>query len=114
MSVARRTMWIAGPVRKGGLIPKPPHGMFRRKPERFYNWDPDTRMPKLDKKGRVIDKGDRARGLDFVREVPADHYHLRMVVKRDIVSGESETAAQQALARARGETPKRSPKGGEK
>jgi hypothetical protein len=76
------------------LVPKPPHGHFRPKPQRYYNY-------------AVSDDGNPY-GADFVREVPRDAYHLRLLVQNDWIKLADDMPAPAP-------TPKPKPKaGGEK
>ena len=55
----------------GRMIPKPSIGMFRLKPHRYYNY--------------AVDDDGNPYASDMEREVPADQYHMRMLVKGDLI-----------------------------
>ena len=54
----------------GRMIPKPSVGLFRPKPQRYYNY--------------AVDADGQPYAAEMDREVPRDEYHMRMVIKGDM------------------------------
>lgn len=65
------TMMVTIPDGSRKLVPKPSIGHLRQKRNRFYNWAEDA--------------DGKPYGERRVWDVPKDQYHLRMLVKGDIV-----------------------------
>jgi len=80
----RGTMMITMTPGCRKFVQKPPIGAWRPVEQRYYNY--------------AMDDNGEPYGKDFVREVPRDQYHNRMVAKNDWIMEASPTPKPKAKA----------------